>query len=125
MYHYADPVTEKGFVFMDTPGYDPVSATGQVAGGANLICFTTGRGSAYGCKPTPSFKLATNSDIYRRMIDDMDINCGDILDGVSIEEKGRQIFDLMLRVASGQRTKSEDLGYGDNEYVPWHVGAMM
>ena len=77
---------------MDTPGYDPVSATGQVAGGANVLCFTTGRGSAYGCKPTPSIKLATNSDIYRRMIDDMDINCGDVLDGVSIEEKGRGDF---------------------------------
>jgi altronate hydrolase len=96
-----------------------------VAGGANLLCFTTGRGSAYGCKPVPSIKLATNSDIYHRMIDDMDINCGDILDGVSIQEKGQQIFDMMLKVASGERTKSEDLGYGDNEYVPWHVGAMM
>jgi altronate hydrolase len=110
---------------MDTPGYDPVAATGQVAGGANLLCFTTGRGSAYGCKPVPSIKLATNTDIYNRMIDDMDINCGDILDGVSIEEKGQQIFDLMLKVASGQRTKSEELGYGDNEYVPWHIGATM
>ena len=81
VYHYADPVTEKGFVFMDTPGYDPVSATGQVAGGANILCFTTGRGSAYGCKPTPSIKIATNSDIYHKMIDDMDINGGDVLDG--------------------------------------------
>ena len=125
VYRYAEPVTGKGFVFMDTPGYDPVAATGQVAGGANLLCFTTGRGSAYGCKPVPSIKLATNSDIYHRMIDDMDINCGDILDGVSIEEKGKQIFEMMLKVASGEHTKSEDLGYGDNEYVPWHVGAMM
>jgi altronate hydrolase len=125
VYNYAEPVTGKGFVFMDTPGYDPVAATGQVAGGANLLCFTTGRGSAYGCKPVPSIKLATNTDIYNRMIDDMDINCGDILDGVSIEEKGQQIFDLMLKVASGQRTKSEELGYGDNEYVPWHIGATM
>jgi altronate hydrolase len=82
-------------------------------------------GSAYGCKPVPSIKLATNTDIYHRMIDDMDINCGDILDGVSIEEKGQQIFELMLKVASGHKTKSEELGYGDNEYVPWHVGAMM
>jgi altronate hydrolase len=96
-----------------------------VAGGANLLCFTTGRGSAYGCKPVPSIKLATNSDIYHRMIDDMDINCGDILDGVSIQEKGQQIFEMILRVASGEHTKSENLGYGDNEYVPWHVGAMM
>ena len=125
VYHYADPVTAKGFVFMDTPGYDPVSATGQVAGGANVLAFTTGRGSAYGCKPTPSFKLATNTDIYEKMIDDMDINCGDVLDGVSIEEKGLQIFDLLLKVASGQRTKSEDLGYGDNEFVPWQIGATM
>ena len=90
VYEYAEQVKEKGFVFMDTPGYDPVSATGQVAGGANVLCFTTGRGSAYGCKPTPSIKLATNSDIYRRMVDDMDINCGDVLDGVSIEEKGKR-----------------------------------
>ncbi|HZH51187.1 MAG TPA: altronate dehydratase family protein [Microvirga sp.] len=125
VYRYAEPVTAKGFVFMDTPGYDPVSATGQVAGGANVLCFTTGRGSAYGCKPTPSIKLATNSEIYRRMIDDMDINCGDILDGVSIEEKGREIFDTILRVASGERTKSELLGYGDAEFLPWQVGATM
>ena len=125
VYRYAEPVTAKGFVFMDTPGYDPVSATGQVAGGANVLCFTTGRGSAYGCKPTPSIKLATNSEIYRRMIDDMDINCGDILDGVSIEEKGREIFDTILRVASGERTKSELLGYGDAEFLPWQVGDTM
>jgi altronate hydrolase len=125
VYRYAEPVTGKGFVFMDTPGYDPVSATGQVAGGANLICFTTGRGSAYGNKPVPSIKLATNTDIYRRMIDDMDINCGDILDGVSIADKGKDIFAMMLNVASGERSKSELLGYGDNEYVPWQVGAVM
>ncbi|MFT3988764.1 UxaA family hydrolase [Aestuariivirga sp.] len=125
VYRYAEPVTGKGFVFMDTPGYDPVSATGQVAGGANLLCFTTGRGSAYGNKPVPSIKLATNSDIYHRMIDDMDINCGDVLDGVPITEKGKEIFAKMLNVASGERSKSEILGYGDNEFVPWHVGAMM
>ncbi|MEZ5853799.1 MAG: altronate dehydratase family protein [Hyphomicrobiaceae bacterium] len=125
VYRYAEPITEKGFVFMDTPGYDPVSATGQVAGGCNVLAFTTGRGSAYGCKPTPSFKLATNSDIYQRMIDDMDINCGDIVDGVSIEEKGAEIFDFLLRTASGARTKSEELGYGDAEYVPWVIGATM
>jgi altronate hydrolase len=125
VYEYAEQVTEKGFVFMDTPGFDPVSATGQVAGGANILAFTTGRGSAYGCKPVPSIKLATNSDMYQRMIGDMDINCGDIVDGVSIEDKGREIFDLLLRVASGEHTKSEDLGYGDNEFVPWQVGATM
>jgi altronate hydrolase len=110
---------------MDTPGYDPVAATGQVAGGANILCFTTGRGSAYGCKPTPSIKLATNSAIYEQMIDDMDINCGDVLDGVPLEQKGREIFATMLRVASGERSKSEQLGYGDVEFVPWQVGATM
>jgi altronate hydrolase len=125
VYEYAEPVKERGFVYMDTPGYDPVAATGQVAGGANLIAFTTGRGSAFGAKPAPSIKLATNSDIYRRMIDDMDINCGDVLDGVSIEAKGREIFDTVLRVASGEPTKSEELGYGDAEFVPWQIGAVM
>ena len=125
VYRYAEPVTAKGFVYMDTPGYDPVAATGQVAGGCNMLCFTTGRGSAYGCKPTPSIKLATNTDIYQRMIDDMDINCGDILDGVSIEAKGREIFDTVLRVASGEHSKSEKLGYGDAEFVPWQIGAVM
>ncbi|RFB79408.1 UxaA family hydrolase [Methylovirgula sp. 4M-Z18] len=125
VYHYAEPVTAKGFVFMDTPGYDPVSATGQVAGGANVLAFTTGRGSAYGCKPTPSIKLATNNDTYRRMTDDMDINCGDVLDGISIAEKGQEIFDKVLRVASGEHSKSEALGYGDAEFVPWQIGATM
>ena len=125
VYHYAEPVTAKGFVFMDTPGYDPVSATGQVAGGANLMCFTTGRGSAYGNKPCPSLKLATNTPIYTQMIEDMDINCGDIIEGVPLHDKGRQIFDLILKTASGQKTKSEILGYGDNEYVPWYIGAVM
>jgi len=125
VYRYAEPITAKGFVFMDTPGYDPVSATGQVAGGCNIICFTTGRGSAYGCKPSPSIKLATNSDVYHRMIDDMDINCGDVLDGVPLEEKAQEIFEKILRVASGERSKSELLGYGDAEYVPWQIGATM
>ncbi|MEZ5926505.1 MAG: altronate dehydratase family protein [Hyphomicrobiaceae bacterium] len=125
VYRYAEPINTKGFVYMDTPGYDPVSATGQVAGGCNVLCFTTGRGSAYGCKPTPSIKLATNTDIYRRMIDDMDLNCGDVLDGVSIADKGAEIFDLILRIASGERSKSEVLGYGGAEYVPWQIGATM
>jgi len=125
VYHYAEQVTAKGFVYMDTPGYDPVAATGQVAGGANILAFTTGRGSAYGCKPTPSVKLATNSEIYRKMIDDMDINCGDIVDGVSVEDKGKEIFDVLLRVASGEQSKSEQMGYGDAEFVPWSVGATM
>jgi altronate hydrolase len=122
---YAEPVTAKGFVFMDTPGYDPVSATGQVAGGANILCFTTGRGSAYGCKPTPSIKLATNTPVYERMMDDMDINCGDVLDGVSIQDKGKEIFQHILKIASGERSKSEKLGYGDAEFVPWQIGATM
>ncbi|RST86840.1 altronate dehydratase [Aquibium carbonis] len=125
VYEYAEPVTEKGFVFMDTPGYDPVSVTGQVAGGANVVCFTTGRGSAYGCKPAPSIKLATNTPMYERMREDMDINCGDILDGVSVQEKGEEIFREILAVASGKRSKSEDLGYGDSEFVPWQIGAVM
>ena len=125
VYEYAEPVTEKGFVFMDTPGYDPVSVTGQVAGGANIVCFTTGRGSAYGCKPAPSIKLATNTPMYERMREDMDINCGDILDGVSVQEKGEEIFREILAVASGKRSKSEDLGYGDSEFVPWQIGAVM
>ena len=126
VYEYADPVSAKGFVFMDTPGYDPVSATGQVAGGANLICFTTGRGSVYGCKPAPSIKLATNSALYERMVEDMDINCGEIVDGtVSIEQKGRDIFELILRAASGEATKSEALGIGNDEFVPWQLGAVM
>jgi altronate hydrolase len=125
VYEYAEPVKEKGFVFMDTPGYDPVGATGQVAGGCNVMCFTTGRGSAFGCKPTPSIKLATNPHVYESMIDDMDINCGDILAGVSVAEKGEEIFKKVLVVASGERSKSEDLGYGDLEFVPWQIGAVM
>jgi altronate hydrolase len=125
VYEYAQPVKDKGFVFMDTPGYDPVGATGQVAGGCNVMCFTTGRGSAFGCKPTPSIKLATNTSVYERMIDDMDVNCGDILDGVSVKQKGQEIFEKVLAVASGSHTKSEDLGYGDLEFVPWQIGAVM
>ena len=125
VFGYAEPVTAKGFVFMDTPGYDPVAATGQVAGGANILAFTTGRGSAYGCKPVPSVKLATNSEIYRRMIDDMDIDCGDVLAGVTLADKGKEIFAKLLRVASGERSKSEELGYGDAEFVPWTIGATM
>ena len=125
VYEYAEPVKDKGFVFMDTPGYDPVCATGQVAGGSNVMCFTTGRGSAFGCKPTPSIKLATTTEIYRRMNDDMDVNCGDILDGVSVAAKGEEIFQRVLQVASGERTKSEALGYGDLEFVPWQIGAVM
>jgi altronate hydrolase len=124
VYRYAEPITAKGAVFMDSPGYDPVSATGQVAAGANLVCFTTGRGSCFGCKPAPSLKLATNTPMYQRMKGDMDINCGEIVDGTaSMDEMGERIFDLMLRTASGQKTRSEELGYGDEEFVPWNYGA--
>jgi len=123
VYKYAEPVKQKGFVFMDTPGYDPVSATGQIAGGANVVCFTTGRGSAFGCKPAPSIKLATNTPMYRKLEEDMDINCGKILDGTaSMDEMGEQIFQLILRTASGEKTKSEELGLGDREFVPWQIG---
>jgi altronate hydrolase len=123
VYKYAEPVKQKGFVFMDTPGYDPVSATGQIAGGANVVCFTTGRGSAFGCKPAPSIKLATNTPMYRKLEEDMDINCGQILDGTaSMDEMGEQIFQLILRTASGGKTKSELLGLGDHEFVPWQIG---
>ncbi len=126
VYEYAMPVTAKGFVFMDTPGYDPVSATGQVAGGANMICFTTGRGSVYGCKPSPSLKLATNTPMYERMEDDMDINCGQILDGsMTVQEAGRKIFELILATASGEPSKSERHGFGADEFVPWQLGAVM
>jgi altronate hydrolase len=126
VYGYAEPVTRGGFVFMDTPGYDPVSVTGQVAGGANLVAFTTGRGSAYGCIPSPSIKLSTNSALYERQREDIDINCGRLLDDdVSVADLGRQIFEEMLRVASGSPTKSELLGYGHNEFAPWIIGATM
>src|ERR1700693_3547571 len=126
VYEYAQPITAKGFVYMDSPGYDPVSATGQVAGGANVICFTTGRGSVYGCKPSPSLKLATNSRLYRRMTDDMDINCGEILDGeASIPELGERIFQLILETASGRQSRSEAHGFGAEEFVPWMLGAVM
>jgi altronate hydrolase len=123
---YAEPVTAKGFVFMDTPGYDPVAATGQVAGGANMICFTTGRGSVYGCKPAPSIKLATNTRLFERQGDDMDINCGTIVDGSeTVEQCCERIFDLILRTASGEKTKSEAMGFGDDEFAPWVIGATM
>ncbi len=123
---YAEPVTAKGLVFMDTPGYDPVSATGQVAGGANLICFTTGRGSAYGCAPSPSLKLSTNTALWIKQQEDIDINCGEVIDGsASVDEIGERIFRLMLETASGRRTKSEQHGYGQNEFVPWQLGAVM
>lgn len=124
VYDYAQAITAKGFVFMDTPGYDPVSLTGMVAGGANVICFTTGRGSVYGCKPVPSIKLATNTDMYQRLEDDMDINCGETIDGdTTVEKMGERIFKIVLETASGQKTKSELNGIGDDEFVPWALGA--
>jgi altronate hydrolase len=123
---FAEPVTARGFVYMDTPGYDPVSATGQVAGGANLICFTTGRGSAYGCAPSPSLKLSTNTALWTKQQDDIDIDCGGIVEGVeTVDEAGERIFRLMLDTASGRKTKSEVHGYGQNEFVPWQLGAVM
>jgi altronate hydrolase len=126
VYEYAEPVTAKGFVYMDTPGYDPVSATGQVAGGANMICFTTGRGSAYGCKPSPSLKLATNTPLFVHQEDDMDINCGTIIDGTeTIQQAGERFFKLILETASGRKSKSEEFGYGDDEFAPWTLGATM
>jgi altronate hydrolase/galactarate dehydratase len=126
VYRFAEPITTPGFVFMDSPGYDPCSVTGQIASGATLIAFTTGRGSVSGYKPVPCIKLATNSEMYARMAEDMDIDCGDIVtEGVSVEAKGREIFELFLRVASGERTKSEQLGFGGVEFVPWQIGAVM
>jgi altronate hydrolase len=126
VYEYADPIIAKGFAFMDTPGYDPISVTGLVAGGANIVCFTTGRGSGFGCAPAPSLKLSTNTALWRRQEEDIDLNCGGILDeGLSVQEMGHRIFDLLLQTASGKKTKSELQGYGHNEFVPWFVGAVM
>jgi altronate hydrolase len=126
VYEYAQPVTARGFVYMDTPGYDPVSATGQVAGGANLICFTTGRGSAYGCKPAPSLKLATNTPLFVHQEEDMDINCGTVIDGTeTIAQVGERFFQMILQTASGRKSKSEAFGYGEDEFAPWVLGATM
>ena len=125
VYEYAEPITEHGFVFMDTPGYDPVSVTGIVAGGATVVCFTTGRGSVLGSKPAPTIKLATNSEMYRRMHEDMDLNCGRIVDGTAtLEEVGREIFEKILAVASGEKSVSEQLDLGQDEFQPWQVGAV-
>jgi altronate hydrolase len=126
VYKYAEQVTAAGFTFMDSPGYDPASVTGQIAGGCNLVCFTTGRGSAFGSKPAPTVKIATNTEMAQRMSDDMDIDAGEILSaGVSVEQKGREIYEMFLAVASGQATKSEAQGLGDYEFVPWQIGAVM
>jgi len=126
VYEYGEKITTKGFNFMDSPGYDPCAITGQVASGANIICFTTGRGSVYGNKPVPSIKLATNSKMFDHMESDMDVNCGTIVsDGKSVEEVGQEIFDKIIAVASGTRSKSELNGFGDCEFVPWNIGAVM
>ncbi|TFF20416.1 altronate dehydratase [Jiella endophytica] len=125
VYRYGEPIDQPGFVFMDSPGYDPCSVTGQVASGANLIAFTTGRGSVSGYQPVPSIKIASNLDLWQRMQPDMDVNCGEILEGTSLEAKGEEIFDLLLRVASGEKTKSEAQGFGAVEFVPWQIGAVM
>jgi altronate hydrolase len=123
VYEYAEPVTAKGMVFMDSPGFDPVSATGQVASGANLICFTTGRGSAYGCTPSPSLKLSTNNACWERQEEDIDINCGTIITGEeTVDSLGEKIYRMMLDTASGTHTKSELHGYGQNEFAPWTIG---
>ncbi|HEV3257404.1 MAG TPA: altronate dehydratase family protein [Gemmataceae bacterium] len=119
---YAEPARAKGFVVMDTPGYDPVSMTGIVAGGANVLVFTTGRGSVFGCKPAPSIKVATNSPMYHHMVDDMDVNAGVILEGTPVAQVGRQIFEEILAVASGKKTKSELSGVGEEEFAPWSIG---
>ncbi len=125
VFMYGEPISTRGFVFMDTPGHDPVSITGLVAGGANIVCFTTGRGSVFGCKPVPSIKLATNSLMYRHMEEDMDINCGVILEGTPLPEVGRQIFEEVIAVASGKRSKSELSGVGEEEFAPWIIGPVM
>jgi len=126
VYGFAEMVSTKGFVFMDTPGYDAVSVTGMIAGGANVVCFTTGRGTVCGFKPVPGIKLASNTEMYQRLSDDMDINCGRIVDGdASVQEMGKAIFEMILETASGKKTKSEELGLGDNEFVPWQIGPVM
>ena len=126
VYRYAEKIDRKGFVFMDTPGYDPASITGEVAGGCNLVAFTTGRGSTYGCKPAPSIKIATNTEMYEHMRDDMDINAGRVVtDGASIDEVGTEIFDYLIEIASGKESLSEGQGIGDNEFIPWQIGATM
>lgn len=126
VYLFGEKIEKKGFVFMDSPGFDPCSVTGQIASGANLIVFTTGRGSVSGYMPTPCVKIATNSEMYARMSEDMDVNCGDIVtDGASLEDKGAEIFEMFIRIASGEQTKSEQLGFGGVEFVPWQIGAVM
>lgn len=125
VYLFGEPIDATGFVYMDTPGYDPVSATGQAAGGAQIICFTTGRGSAFGCAGVPTIKLATNNALFERMGDDMDVNCGDLIAGTPMTEISQRIFDAIIRYASGEKVRSEVLGYGNDEFLPWRVDAVM
>ena len=123
---YAQQAEKKGFLFMDSPGYDPASVTGQIASGCNVVTFTTGRGSCFGCKPSPSIKIATNTEMYNNMVEDMDVNAGKIIsDTKTIEDVGQEIFDLIVNVASGEKSKSEIQGLGDLEFVPWQIGATM
>ena len=125
VYQYAEPITDNGFVIMDTPGFDPPSVTGMVAGGCNVVVFTTGRGSCYGCKPTPSIKVASNTPMYERMVDDMDVNAGTVLHGNTVQQVGEEIFEKIISVASGEQTKSEEHGIGDEEFVIWTLGAQL
>jgi altronate hydrolase len=126
VYKYAEPVTSRGFTFMDSPGYDPASVTGQIASGCNLVAFTTGRGSAFGSKPAPCIKIATNTEMYNRLHEDMDVNAGAMLtENHSLAEKGQEIYDLLVSVGSGTQSKSEAQGLGDYEFVPWQIGATM
>lgn len=125
VYGYGEPITARGLVFVDTPGYDPICSTGQIASGATIMCFTTGRGSVSGFKPVPTLKLATNTPLYEHMTDEMDINCGTVLSGESVASVGRRIYRRVIEIASGERTRSEVNGFGDNEFVPWQLGAIM
>ena len=125
VFDYAEPVTARGFSFMDTPGYDPVAVTGQVAGGCNLVAFTTGRGSVFGFKPAPSVKVSSNSETYRRMIDDMDFDAGRVLSGVPMQQAAGELLDLLVAVASGRLSKSEAQGVGEAEFNPWFLGGVV
>jgi altronate hydrolase len=122
VYEYAEPVTSRGLVVMDSPGFDPASVTGKVAGGANLVLFTTGRGSCFGCKPTPVIKIATNTPLFEAMSEDMDLNAGVVLEGEDLQSVGDRFFEFAIQVASGKKTRSEEMGIGDHEFIPWTVG---
>lgn len=125
VYHYAEPITARGFTYVDTPGYDPVCVTGLVASGCNLVLFTTGRGSVFGYKPAPSIKITTNTAIYQHMLDDMDFDTGKVLNGADMQATADELFELMIAVASGQASRSEAQGVGDDEFVPWNLGGTL